>query len=75
MKNIQFRFNIILDIEKKKKKRLVNLKLSKEKHREKDSTKINRASVSYGTSSLSLCIYNWSILKDGRQGKQLSKLV
>ena len=29
----------------------------------------SRASVSYGTSSLSLCICNWSILKDGWQEK------
>lgn len=64
MKNIQVRFNIRLDTEKKK-KRLVNLKLSKVKHKEKDTKKVNRASVSYGTSSLSLCICNWSILKDG----------
>lgn len=64
MKNTQVRFYIRLDTGKKKKK-TGKLETTQSKNKEKDTKKINRASVSYGKSSLSLCICNWSILKDG----------
>ena len=53
----------------KKKKKTGKLETTQSKNKEKDTKKINRASVSYGKSSLSLCICNWSILKDGWQEK------
>ena len=60
------RLDFISDwIQEKKKKKTGKLETTQSKNKEKDTKKINRASVSYGKSSLSLCICNWSILKDG----------
>ena len=72
MENIQLGINIRLDIAKKR-KRTGELETIQIKHREKDTEKINRATVSYGTSSLGLCICNWSLLKDGWQEKYFNK--
>ena len=68
-----YSLELISDWVAKKRKRTGELETIQIKHREKDTEKINRATVSYGTSSLGLCICNWSLLKDGWQEKYFNK--